>query len=65
MDTAKAKMTRERNQAARAELYREQAESIKLLRLALHRILDSPESTPEEILRAAELLAGLACPRHL
>lgn len=59
----KGKETRERNQTARAELYQEQTEAIKLLRLALHRVLEDSAATSKEILRAAELLAQLACPR--
>lgn len=60
--TIKAKQTREHTQRARAELFEEKAEAVKLVRVALHRILEDSTATPEEILRAAELLAQLACP---
>ena len=62
--TSIRKETRERNQTARAELYQEQTEAIKLLRLALHRVLEDGAATSKEILRAAELLAQLTCPRN-
>lgn len=58
MDEAhkKAQATRERNQEAQRRRYAEQAESIRVARLALLRVMESEDATPEQILRAAELL---------
>lgn len=58
----KAKQTREHTQRARAELFEEKAEAIKLLRVALHRVLEDSTATPKEVLRAAELLTQITCP---
>lgn len=61
MDEAhkKAQATRQRNQEARAEAYREQAAAIQAARLALQRVLEDKSATPAEVLQAAELLARL------
>lgn len=55
----KAQATRERNQEAQRRRYTEQAESIRAARKALQRIMESEDATPEQILRAAELLAQI------
>lgn len=60
----KAKQTHAQTKKTRAELFAEQAEAVKLLRIALHRIMEDSTATSKEILRAAELLTQVACPRH-
>lgn len=60
----KARETRQKNQAARAELYREQAEAVRGARQALQRVLDSPEATAAELLEAAKLLTELSGTRR-
>lgn len=55
----KARATRERNQEAQRRRYAEQAESIRAARKALQRVMESEDATPEQILRAAELLAQI------
>jgi len=66
METIKAKamQTRERNQAARAALLQEQAETTRVARQALQRVFENSDATPEEVLRAAELLATLSSTRR-
>lgn len=61
MDEAhkKAQATRERNREARTALYQEQAQAIQAARKALQRVMESEDATPEQILRAAELLAQI------
>lgn len=61
MDEAhkKAQATRERNREAQARRYEEQAESIRAVRKALQRVMESEDATPEQVLRAAELLAQI------
>lgn len=61
MDEAhiKGNETRKRLQAERAELYREQLRATRAARTALQRIFESEDATPEQILRAAELLAEI------
>lgn len=55
----KAKSTRQRNAEARARLWEEQREATKTAKKALLRVMESEGSTPEQILRAAELLAQI------
>ena len=55
----KAQATRERNQAAQARRYEEQAASIRAARLALQRVMESEDATPAEILEAARLLVEI------
>jgi len=52
-------VTRERNMEAQARRYEEQAESIRVARLALQRVLESKDATPAEILEAARLLVEI------
>ena len=56
---AQAVETRIRNQAAQARRYEEQAESIKVARLALQRIMESTDATTEQVLEATKLLVEL------
>jgi len=62
MDEAheKARATRERNKEAQARRYEEQAASIRAARLALQRVMESDDATPEQILEAARLLVEIA-----
>ena len=55
----KARETRIKNQEAQRRRYAEQAKSIRVTRLALQRVMESEDATPEQILRAAELLAQI------
>ena len=55
----KAQATRERNQEAQRQRYAEQAESIRVARLALQRVMESENATPAEILEAARLLVEI------
>jgi len=55
----KAKAIRERNSEARSEMYREQAQTVRAARLALQRVMESAEATPEQILEAARLLVEI------
>lgn len=61
MDEAheKAKTTRKRNAEARARMWEEQREATKTAKKALLRVMESEDATPEQILRAAELLAQI------
>lgn len=61
MDEAheKAKRTRQRNAEARARMWEEQREATKTAKKALLRVMESQDATPEQILRAAELLAQI------
>ena len=54
----KARETRQKNQEAKEE----ENAVIRSAQLAVRRILDNPESTPDEILRAADMLTKL--PRY-
>lgn len=56
----RARQNRQRNQITKAMLYQEKAEATRAARLALERVCKNPETTSEEILKAAELLARLA-----
>lgn len=60
-DEAKEKSmkTRLQNQEARLALCQERAAATRAARLALTKILECQDATPEQILRAAELLAEL------
>lgn len=55
----KAQSTRERNQEAQARRYAEQAESIRVARLALQRVMEAQKASPAEILEAARLLVEI------
>lgn len=61
MDAAheKGQITRERNLAAHTARLEEQTAAKRSARLALQRVTESPDSTPGELLKAAELLAEL------
>ena len=55
----KARETRIKNQEAQRRRYEEQAESIRVARLALQRVMEAQEATPAEILEAARLLVEI------
>ena len=55
----KAQATRERNREAQRRRYAEQAASIRAVRLALQRVMESENATPAEILEASRLLVEL------
>ncbi len=55
----KAKATRQRHQEAKARLWEEQRAAISAARTALTRVLEREDTTPAEIIQAAELLARL------
>ncbi len=55
----KAQATRQRNQEAQRRRHEEQAESIRVARLALQRVMEAQEATPAEILEAARLLVEI------
>ena len=55
----KARETRIKNQEAQRRRYAEQAESIRVARLALQRVMEAQEATPAEILEAARLLVEI------
>ena len=55
----KAQATRERNREAQRRRYAEQAESIRVTRLALQRVMEREDATPAEILEAARLLVEI------
>lgn len=55
----KGRITREKNLEAQTILYQEKAAANQAARLALQRVFESEDSTPEQILRAAELLTAL------
>lgn len=55
----KAQTTRQRNQAARAELWEEQAALKRTARLALLRVMEDENATLAEILDAAHLLTEI------
>ena len=61
MDEArkKAQATRERNREAQRRRYAEQAESIRVARLAHQRVMESENATPAEILEASRLLVEI------
>ena len=55
----KARETRRKNEEARIALIREQTAARRAARLALIKVFESPDSTSEQILTAAELLEKL------
>ena len=55
----KGRDTRIKNQEAQRRRYAEQAEGIRVVRLALQRIMEAQEATPTEILEAARLLVEI------
>ena len=61
MDEAhkKAQETRRKNEEARRQMWEEQREAIKTAKKALLRVMESEDATPEQLLRAAELLAQI------
>ena len=58
----KARATRERLQAAQAQLWEEKREAIAAVRRGLLRVMENADSTSAEILKAAELLTELSKP---
>lgn len=59
---ARAKETRKRNEEARIARWAAEAELKQAAKAALKRVFESADATPEQILRAAELLTDLG--RH-
>lgn len=61
MDEAhkKAQETRRKNEEARRLMWMEQREATKTAKKALLRVMEGEDATPEQILRAAELLAQI------
>lgn len=55
----KARGTRIKNQEAQRRRYAEQAESIRAEQLALQRVMEREDTTPAEILEAAQLLIAI------
>lgn len=55
----KAAETRKAHQEAQAAVWREQRELLKTAREAMKRVLENKDSTPEQLIRAAEILADL------
>lgn len=55
----KARATRQKNQEAQAAMWREQRELLKTAKEAMRRVLDNKDATPEQLIRAAEILAEL------
>lgn len=55
----KARETRIKNQEARAARWAADAALKQAAKAALQRVFEAPDATPEQILRAAELLADL------
>lgn len=55
----KARETRIKNQEAQRQRYAEQAESIRVARLALQRVMGDKAATPDQILEAARLLVEI------
>ena len=51
--------SRRKNQESQARRFAEQAESIRVARLALQRVFEAPDATPEQVLEAARLLTEL------
>lgn len=64
MDAAheKARVTRERNEAARRAMWAAEREALDTARKGLLRVLNDPNAAPAELLHAAELLIKLADP---
>lgn len=56
---AKGQATRERNAAARARLWEEQAELLAVAKEGLRRVLEREDATPEQVLEASRLLVQL------
>lgn len=56
---AKARETRAKNEAARANQWAADAALKQAAKTALQCVFESADATPEQILRAAELLTGL------
>lgn len=56
---AKARETRKRNEEARIARWAAEAALKQAAKAALKRVFENADATPEQILRAAELLAGL------
>lgn len=58
----KAKQTRRETERTRAQLFEEKIEALKLVKMALKRVLESEDASNAQILEAAELLATLSHP---
>lgn len=55
----KARETRSKNQEARSKLLNERAAAISAARRALERVFEDENATPDQILKAAEMLTKL------
>lgn len=55
----KAAETRQRRAEEQTALWREQREVLRAARGALQKLLENPDATPEQILKAGELLVQL------
>lgn len=55
----KARNTRHHNSGVRAAMRQQLRENRQSICIAMRRVLDNPSSTPEQLVRAAELLVEL------
>ena len=55
----KSVATRQRHAEARTQLWQEQRQAIETARKALLRVMEREDTTPEQLIRAAEALAKL------
>lgn len=55
----KARATRQKNQEAQAAMWHEQRELLRTAREAMKRVLADESATPEQLIKAAEILAEL------
>lgn len=60
----KSQETRQNTQKSRAQLMDEESKAIRLMRLALQRILESEDASTGQILEATQLLSKLVHPRY-
>lgn len=56
----KARETRQRHKEAQRAKYAAWREAQELTRQAMERVLSDPEATPEQLIQAAEILAGIS-----
>ena len=55
----KARETRQKHAEAQTAMWREQRELLKTAKEAMKRVLENKDATPEQLIRAAEILAEL------
>lgn len=60
----KSKQTRENTRKTRAELFEEETEAVRLVKVALERVLHSEDATTAQLLKAAELVSGMVHSRR-